>query len=204
MQDFTEPSQSPVSLDFYSATSSVEAQLQASVNRTQLREFQDGLEERLRNAQSAPVKQNNLALRIMDRNYLIDLPQAGEIIPVPEMTVVPLTKSWYRGLANVRGNLVSIIDLNLFRGGAPTVQDKDSRVLVFANDMHFHAGILVSRMQGLRGVHQMQVAPKEAVETTVQVGWISGYWQDEEGSLWEELDLPALMADSRFLNIGIW
>lgn len=200
MQELTDPP--PVSLDFFSATSSVEAQLQASVNRTQLREFQDGLEERLRHAQSAPVKQNNLALRIMDCNYLIDLPQAGEIIPVPEMTVVPLTKSWYRGLANVRGNLVSIIDLNLFRGGPATSLDKDSRVLVFANDMHFHAGILVSRMQGLRSIYQMQTA--SASDARVQPNWIARYWQDDEAVLWEELDLPALMADSHFLNIGIW
>ncbi len=175
--------------------------------RERLREFQSALSERLRRAQSAPLASNRLGLQIGQRRVLVDLADAGEILAVPDVTPVPLTKAWYRGLANVRGNLLGIVDLSLFAGGDATPLDKDSRVLAFAGELHFSSGILVSRMLGLRSAADLGAASKRntahvATGPDLYAPWVRARLVDAQGVLWDELDLALLTADERFLQIG--
>jgi twitching motility protein PilI len=175
-------------------------------SRTRLREFQAGLAERLRQAATMPSTQSRLAFRITgaqgDRHYLVDLPEAGEILSVPEITPVPLTKGWFLGLANVRGSLLSVVDLTLLTEGGTTQTDKDSRVLAFSPELRFNAGILVTRMMGLRNAAQLEV--DDAASLPGAAPWIGKCFRDTDGVKWEELRLAGLTTDDRFLQIGIW
>ena len=172
----------------------------SELRRVRLREFQASLAERLRRAQSAPVTTNRLGFQVGSRNFLVDLADAGEILAVPEITPVPLTKPWYRGLANVRGSLLGVADLSLFADGVATPIDKDSRVLAFAADLRFNAGILVTRMLGLRSSAQLAL-DTERVEA--EAPWASVNLIDGDGVRWQELDLALLTSDERFLQIGL-
>lgn len=183
------------------------SQARSVIRRERLCEFQSALSERLRRAQGAPLASNRLGLQIGQRRILVDLADAGEILAVPDVTPVPLTKAWYRGLANVRGNLLGVVDLSLFAGGAPTPLDKDSRVLAFAGELHFSSGILVSRMLGLRSAADL--GPASGSDTSHAAAgpdlygrWVRARLVDGQGVLWDELDLAALTADERFLQIG--
>ena len=183
------------------------SQAASTTRRERLREFQAALSERLRRAQTAPLASNRLGLQIGQRRILVDLADAGEILAVPDVTPVPLTQSWYRGLANVRGNLLGIVDLSLFAGGPATPIDKDSRVLAFASELHFSSGILISRMLGLRSAADLASASESNTATVAPAAdlyapWVRARLVDAQGVLWDELDLAALTADERFLQIG--
>src|SRR6478736_2694271 len=100
---------------------------------TRLREFQAQLVERMQAARSgAAVQASMLGLMIGETRWLLDLPEAGEIVPFTGVAPVPLTKPWYLGLTNIRGNLVGIIDFAQFCGTAPTQIDKESRIVSFS------------------------------------------------------------------------
>ena len=43
---------------------------------------------------------------------------------------MPLTRPWFAGIANIRGNLHAVSDFSLFRGGAPIVQNANARLLL--------------------------------------------------------------------------
>jgi len=75
-----------------------------------LREFQQGLAQRLREAETEAEPTSRLGVQAGSRNWLLKLDDAGEMLPLPEFSSVPLTKSWYLGLANIRGVLASIVD----------------------------------------------------------------------------------------------
>ena len=62
----------------------------------------------------------------------------------------------------------------------------------------FGAGILVSRMLGLRNPEQFNVAAKPAIAPA----WVGGVFADAGGTRWLELDLPALAREQRFLEVG--
>jgi twitching motility protein PilI len=65
---------------------------------------------------SSGARTHQLGVEIGGERYLLDLLEAGEIVPVPALTSVPLTQPWYLGLANIRGSLVGVIDLARFFG----------------------------------------------------------------------------------------
>ena len=180
--------------------------------RERLREFQSALSEKLRRAQSAPLAINRLGLQIGPHRLLVDLADAGEILAVPDIAPVPLTKPWYRGLANVRGNLIGIVDLSLYAGGPATPLDKESRVLTFSSDLRFAVGILVSRMLGLRSAADLaaqapDASPRVPPSTTAPVPALFAPWTrasrvDSQDVVWQELDLAALTTDERFVDIA--
>ena len=189
------------------AGSSAASNAQASAQRRErLREFQTGLSEKLRKAQNTPLAVNRLGIQIGARRLLVDLADAGEILPVPDIAPVPLTKAWYRGLANVRGNLLGIVDLSLFAGGPATPLDKDSRVLAFSTDLRFSVGILVSRMLGLRSAADLSAAPhadgRVDPADALFPPWVRSSLVDAQDVAWQELDLSAIAADERFIDIA--
>ena len=77
--------------------------------RTSLREFQENLARRLGEAKTADHR-SLLGFQVGDDNWLIDLADSGEILPPPPFVPVPLTRPWFRGLANVRGTLHGVVD----------------------------------------------------------------------------------------------
>ncbi|SFE44999.1 chemotaxis protein CheW [Nitrosomonas sp. Nm166] len=52
-----------------------------------------------------------LGVTMGGKRYLIPMTEVNEVIPIPKLAYVPLTKPWFLGLANVRGNLYGITDL---------------------------------------------------------------------------------------------
>ena len=183
-------------------TSIGDARGMPTARRERLREFQTSLSERLQRAQSLPVASSRLGLQIGSARMLVDLAGAGEILAVPAITPVPLVRNWYRGLANVRGNLLGIIDLSLFAGGPATPLDQESRVLSLGTALQFTSGILVSRMLGLRHAADLKPAPGGGAASPSRFApWVRSSLVDAEGGQWDELDLVALTADERFLRV---
>jgi twitching motility protein PilI len=170
--------------------------------RERRREFQVSLSERLHRAQSLPVASSMLGLQIGPSRLLVDLAGAGEILALPTITPVPLVKPWYRGLINVRGNLLGVVDLSLFANGPATPLDQESRVLSLGAELRFASGILVSRMLGLRhSADLVRVADGQAVAPSPFEPWLRSRLVDKDGGLWDELDLRALTRDERFLRV---
>ncbi|HEY0065187.1 MAG TPA: chemotaxis protein CheW [Telluria sp.] len=157
--------------------------------RTRLRQYQVQLLERMQAARNnAGARVNQLGVMIGGERFLLDLTQVGEIVPVPSITVVPLTQPWYLGLANIRGNLISVIDLGRYSLATDTAIGSDSRIITFANGLGFNCGLLVSRVYGLRHAAGMEVSGDRL--------------RDADANEWAPLDLAALVSDARFLHIG--
>ena len=60
--------------------------------KTSLRQFQQDLAQRLQSAKAQPAAATRLGVQCGDGYWLIDLADAGEIVPVPDILPVPLTK----------------------------------------------------------------------------------------------------------------
>lgn len=171
------------------------------VRRTRLREFQAQLVERMQAAQRGThVQSSQLGIVIGQSRYLLDLREAGEIVSVGALTAVPLTKDWYVGLSNIRGNLTSVVDLSRFDGGEPTKIDNSCRIVAFASSLSSNNGLLVSQVLGLRSIAEMEELP---AETGTGKDWLVRKFRDREGRVWSELSLAALLQDQAFLHIAL-
>ena len=178
-------------------------------DKSHLRQFQARLSERLRQADVAP-RVARLGLLIGGQRWLVDLSEAGEIVPWPvPVTPVPLTAPWFRGLANLRGVLFGVSDLDRFAGGEATPLSRDSRLLAFGATLNLNAALLVSRMLGLHDPAGWQAADVEEADTeeaeteeAQSPAWAGRRLVDGEGRAWRELSLARLAADERFLCAG--
>jgi twitching motility protein PilI len=166
--------------------------------RTGLREFQLSVAERIRTAATRTTLSSKLGFQVGAENWFVALNQVNEVIPVPPTVTVPLTHSWFRGVANVRGNLYSVLDFSAFQGGDATPSGMERRVILISDRLVGGAGLLVSRMLGLRNPEQFTAAPRSADAAP----WVAGVYNDAGGSRWLELDLTALVREQRFLEVG--
>jgi twitching motility protein PilI len=167
--------------------------------RLDLRSFQQELATRLASKTTAQVESSRLAIACGERRWLIRLAEAGEVIAVPPVVPVPLTKSWFLGLANIRGNLFSVIDFSAFLGGSPVSAGSLARlILLSARGGGESAGIVVERVLGLRNLAQFE--PGATVEGAPS--WEVASWRDPEGCAWQEIDLGLLARDPAFLQVG--
>ena len=166
--------------------------------RTGLREFQLSVAERIRTASSRAALSSKLGFQVASDNWFVALHQVNEVIPVPPTVTVPLTHSWFRGVANVRGNLYGIVDFSAFRGTEAIAPGVERRVILVSDRLIGGSGLLVSRMLGLRSPEQFVPAPRPADAPP----WVGAVFTDAGGSRWLELDLPALVREPRFLEVG--
>lgn len=166
--------------------------------KLKLREFQEYLATRLNSAARGEISSALLGVQSGHDHWLLKLDDGGEILPMPPLSPVPLTHSWFAGMANIRGNLYSVIDFAAFRGEEPTPRTAHARLVLLGAKFGINSAILVHRMLGLR--------PADAFTTTDEPGdhpWVSAILTDAEGRRWRRLDVPALLADPKFMQIGL-
>jgi twitching motility protein PilI len=163
-----------------------------------LRDYQRDLAERLRAAEGSRVS-SRLALQVGEQGWLVDLADASEVIPVPTITPVPLTRGWFKGVANIRGNLYSVVDFPAFLGAAGAVVSEQSRLLLIGERFRMGSALLVDRSLGLRNPAQLKSIEGKGAQTP----WVKGEYADEEGRQWKELDIAQLVQNQDFLAVGI-
>ena len=173
-----------------------------------LRQFQQELAQRLSSAKTEQVAAARLGVQCGGHNWLVALDDAGEVLVVPEVLPVPLTKSWYAGVANIRGGLFSIVDFSAYAGGEPTVRGADARLVLAGPRFGINAALLVTRMLGLRSARDLQ-ARHEADDGAVPAAWYGPVWQETlpgaaaQTRMWRELKMEHLLEAAEFLNVGV-
>jgi twitching motility protein PilI len=164
-----------------------------------LREFSTQLAQRLKDAPNMPTEPTRLALRIGSENFLVEMDLAGEIVALPEIAPVPWTKPWYRGLANVRGRLVGVIDLLHLAGRPPLAGEQAQQILVLSETLKVNSAILISRAFGIRNLKDL--TPLESAVGD-QANWERTRYRDIDGVALTALDLRELAASPAFVGIG--
>lgn len=98
---------------------------------------------------------SGLGFRVADWQLVTPLDSVSEVLPCPQTTPVPGTKHWLKGIANVRGTLVTIVDLPEFFGKDPVRLDERSRLLIL-NVQGLSTALLVHEVVGLRHFNEEQ------------------------------------------------
>lgn len=121
-----------------------------------------------------------------------------ELLPVPTATRLPGVRHWVRGVANVRGRLLPLIDLEAWFGGSLGGPRARHRVLVLERG-ELYVGLIVSQ------VHGMQHFPVDHFTTDLPpalgrvADYVSGGYR-QRGEVWAVLDPGRLAEDHRFIN----
>jgi len=160
--------------------------------RINLRAFQQDLIDRMQAKGRTGDQISTLGVQIAGGNWLVDMHDISEVLPLPPVAAAPLTKPWFLGVINVRGALYGVTDLAAFRQEGRASGAAANRVLLVAGRHAFNAGLLVERVLGLRNARAW--TPDESA------GQAS--YRDEQGNPWARLDIPGLLGQPDFLQIA--
>ena len=117
-----------------------------------------GLPEQL----DAPGLWRGVGFRIGAHRLASGFDEVVEILPMPTVTAVPGAQPWMLGVANVRGNLLPIVDLKQFLQGERTVLHESQRVLL-VRQPGGDVAVLVDELFGQRSFHEEQLTGTEAM-----------------------------------------
>jgi len=133
---------------------------------------------------------------IGEGRFIAPLSAVKEILNYPSfLTQVPGTKPWMLGVANVRGNLIPVIDLQLFLIGRKTRRGRRSRVLVFDLGDSF-TSVLVGEVVGMR--HFARETAREINASKYKFEKYVKLEFDQDGMTWPVFSLSALAEDPAF------
>jgi purine-binding chemotaxis protein CheW len=115
--------------------------------------------------QSAGAFQSNVCtFWLGDRCFALDVGLVGEVVSVDAIVAVPLAQAEVRGLFNLRGTPVPLIDLaSLIDSRAPSALDKPGVALVVRSD-DMTVGLSVDRLDGVVSAGRGSFVPSDDAE----------------------------------------
>ena len=141
-----------------------------------------------------------VGIRLGARRLVAALGEVSEILTCPALSPVPHTKPWVRGIANVRGKLLPIMDLGGFLGRHSVLMTRLSRVVVIQQE-GVQAGLLVDEVLGMRHFFD-----EERTDVPADLGeelrpFVTGAFARDD-SLWLVFSMRALATHPNFLKVA--
>lgn len=149
--------------------------------------------------QAAPLW-SGLGFRVADLQLVTPLDQVAEVLPPPPVTPVPGTRKWLKGIANVRGTLITIVDLPQFFGKEPVRIDDRTRLLIL-NIPGLSSALLVHEVVGLRHFDEEQERQDVTVVDDPAMAHVkTGFLR--ENVLWGVFDMHSLAQSEAFRHVA--
>lgn len=141
---------------------------------------------------------SGVTFSLCDTRLACNIRRVSEILPCPQSTPVPGAKPWIVGLANVRGELLTVIDLAHFLSGQRSPVTGRSRLLATSINKA-PIGLLIDDVFGQRRFLDSDAEPPELAEDSPLTALVARRHQ-VGAEVWHELDLDRLFNSADFLN----
>ncbi|TQV89022.1 chemotaxis protein CheW [Aliikangiella coralliicola] len=171
-------------------------------------EFLQSIEQRSFESASVSTREEDLSrfwtgvgFRISGNDYVVRLNEVAEIISIPRHTKVPGAKNWVKGLANIRGTLLPIMDLHSFLGRKAPHALRRQRLLVVNHD-GVHCGVIVDEVLGLNHFEDEDWVQEIPVHDDAMQPFLNGGFYSGE-KLWTVFSLNTLAETPSFRQVAL-
>jgi len=131
-------------------------------------EDQDFLEE-----EEDAQKDKYLTFRVAKEDYAIEIKYVREIIRIQKITDVPDTSIFVKGVINLRGKVIPVIDIRLrFSINERSYDDRTCIIVVNMNDIL--TGLIVDRVSEVIDIPELQVDPPPQMGNSGKNNFIQG------------------------------
>lgn len=110
----------------------------------------------IRNAQGLPAQVDikphwsGIGFELAGHHFVAPMGEVSEILSQPPATRLPGVQSWVRGVSNVRGRLLPLVDLELFFGGS--LGNRKRRRVLTMELGELYSGLIVSAVYGMQHI----------------------------------------------------
>ncbi|MDR2521652.1 MAG: chemotaxis protein CheW [Spirochaetaceae bacterium] len=159
-----------------------------------LAQINTDLHEKLERVENVDFKMVTFSLS--GKDYGIDIMNVKEIAKADKFTFVPNAAGFVRGVYNLRGDIIPIIDLRTFFHLTVTKRaledDQNENMLILKIDDHVY-GIIVDKIDKVVGINQESIQPPHPIFGDINIKYISGV-VEKEGALYIILDVVRIFS----------
>jgi purine-binding chemotaxis protein CheW len=139
----------------------------------------------------SPDRLTALTFTLGGERYGIDVMTVKAIRPLPKITPVPGVPDFYRGVVNLRGQIITVLDIHRFFN-LPLSHETSYQELVIAQSNHLEIGLLTTHVYGIAVVPLNTIQPIESIR----------YARGVTAEQFVILDIAALFEDERLMIGG--
>jgi purine-binding chemotaxis protein CheW len=135
-----------------------------------------------------------LEFRLADERYAVETRYAGEVHPLRDLTPLPGTPDFVRGIVNLRGRILPVYDLKKFFA-LPEQGVTDLHRILVVSDGDIEIGLLADVVVGVRTLPAAALSPPLPTLSAIAAEYLKGI--SEERLV--VLDLGRLLSDPRIV-----
>ena len=137
---------------------------------------------------------------LANESYGIDIGAVREIIRTQEITKVPRTPTYVRGVINLRGRVIPVVDLPARLSLPQTDATGDSRIVVV--DINgIDIGVIVDQVTEVMRIKDDTIEPPSSVITTADLDYLTGIAKTD-GAMIILLDLDRVLDEAASASVG--
>jgi purine-binding chemotaxis protein CheW len=114
-----------------------------------------------------------LSFTLGEELYAIETGHVGAVLPLPHFTPLPGTPPFVLGIVNVRGHIVSVLDLRVFFE-LPIEGLSDKNYLVVLRNQEMEFGLLADRIRGIEQIPRDSLQAGLANLTGIRANYLLG------------------------------
>lgn len=138
-----------------------------------------------------------LMFNLGGETYGVAIHAIREILEYPGVTAIPLAPAFLRGVINLRGAVVPVVDLSVRFGRAPTAINRRTCIVIVevsqGGDVSL-LGVIVDGVTEVREVEDGEVEQQPAFGTGLRNDFVTGMLRREQGFI-PILDIGAVLAE---------
>ncbi len=131
-------------------------------------------------AERAPAGGKYLTFVLDGEEYGLEILKVQEIIGLLKITPVPRTPSYLRGVINLRGRVIPVIDLRA-KFGMPAIEATQHTCIIVVHSRGQRVGLMVDRVSEVSDIGDEAVDPAPSLGADVRTEFLLGLGKSEQG-----------------------
>jgi len=119
-------------------------------------------------------KDKFLTFKIGNENYGIEINYVTEIIGIQEITQVPELPEYVRGIINLRGKIIPVMDVRL-RFKKEPIEYNDRTCIVVIDIMDISIGLIVDSVSEVMNINDENIVPPPDIKTGFHTRYVKGF-----------------------------
>ena len=141
-----------------------------------------------------------LTFVLAEENYGIEILKVREIMGLMDITSVPRTPDYVKGVINLRGKVIPVIDLRL-KFGMPEIEATEETCIIVVNVGTVEIGTIVDRVSEVLDIPAGEIEDPPSFGADVDTRFILGMGKSD-GQVTILLDIDRVLSDSELADVA--
>ena len=126
--------------------------------------------------------------------YAVELPRIREILTYPDLiTTLPGTSTWVKGLINLRGEVVPILDIRVKFGTGEVIYDENTAVIAVITDDDRMIGLVVDKVDDVQKLDNTSLYPVSDMGSAIPAKYLKGFVRLEDNEMLVIMDIETVV-----------